>query len=1213
MKKDVKDGTVSIIITVHGRSEHLKKCVGSIKKNTSSNFELIFVSSGVNQKALKWIRQEVKRQSNFKLIQAGQKALPAQCYNQGMEASSGEYIVLLREHVIVADQWLSEMMKCLNRGKGTGIVGPMTNAGGFGRQYVADSSDIGIHQLEDYASAFHEKNHYRRAFSRYLGDFCMLFHGNLAKQLGPFDEELETGSEVYDYCLRSEIEGYRNVISGDVFVLCQALFPEGSKQTFDYKWKDIDATTHEGKRVRVLNLMSEAEKLYQREEVDKGVVTLIDAIKYTPEEEAVYHRLAEMLIESERFKQALEAISAIPQNKQGNPRTLELAGYCKAGLGLHEEAYQDAKRALSINELSAPALNLLGVLAYEKNKQQDSGEFFKKAIASDPAYGEAYANLGVLQWQTGSKETALETLEKGFILSPNVENTRAAYFSGISESEQFQRAEGVFREAKVLYPQNRRIAFLLIDALLRQKKYGPAMQDIREAMITFGIDDGILSAARAVLNKFDAQKESDGKKKPVLSLCMIVKDEEDCLPACLMSVMPVVDEIIVVDTGSTDRTKAIAETFGAKVYDFEWTHDFSEARNFSLAQAGGNWILVLDADEMMSHLDYDGINKLVRKRTVEPIAYSIVTRNYVEPPYVVGWTRNKGEYPDEEAGSGWYPSWKTRLFPNKNCIRFENPMHESVEASVKRNGIKILKSDLPVHHYGRLDVEKYVGKGEEYYELGKKKLLEHGMDDVDALTELAVQAVGEFEKHEEAVELWKRVLQIKPKNTKALNELMQESENLIDQLDILPKETVAGLYEMGNKIIAHINNGIKEENTHLRVILCSQQDMLLERIVDFEQSYEMEDVNNIYTPAIQGYRCWGDFEFLKDKCLTGYSLGNEIGARPVMMFGSNESDYSYLGVLPGLEVVYRDNAIDMKNQYYEYLKENYMKMDMLILHGIYDETIQFLTEYRKLRPDGKVYCGLDMNGYWMKNIDWGCDAVKIFAKQCTIIATSSSSLRDELNRNHQVPFACRYLPNGFLNIMNLDIKAEAENKKNVFLTVGRIGTVQKNNYDLLLAFSKVQHLLEDWTIKMVGPVDSRFDEFRKEFFRIYPHLESRICFTGSISDKQKLYEEYAEAKCFVLTSTLEGGTPNVYAEALFHGCAFITSDIDSAEEITNRGELGYIYKCRDVDELGRCMVKTASKTSLENLRNHIPNALEYGRKYFDWNRNGKKLAYMLNF
>lgn len=87
------------------------------------------------------------------------------------------------------------------------------------------------------------------------------------------------------------------------------------------------------------------------------------------------------------------------------------------------------------------------------------------------------------------------------------------------------------------------------------------------------------------------------QRKPSISLCMIVKNEEACLDRCLKSVHEFVDEIIVVDTGSTDRTVEIAAAYGAKICHHPWENDFSKHRNQSLSYATGDWILQLDADE----------------------------------------------------------------------------------------------------------------------------------------------------------------------------------------------------------------------------------------------------------------------------------------------------------------------------------------------------------------------------------------------------------------------------------------------------------------------------------------------------------------------------------------------------------------------------------------------------------------------------------------
>ena len=765
-KKKCKPDMVSIIIPLTGHPKHLKKCIENIGKHTPDAHEIIFVNNGCKGAMLKWIRQAVKRKSNYRLIKAGKEAGQGECFNMGMEASSGEYIILMRDNVIVADGWLDGMLKCINRADDVGIVGPMTSGKAAGIQCVVNSEHIRVAQLEKYAGAFLERNRHRRVPSHEVADVCMLFRRSLVEQIGLFDEELEQGSESDDYCLRAVLEGYNNLIAGDVFVLCGALPPKGNKRFFDYKWRDIDAKSHNGERLGVINAITDAEKLYQREEVDKAIVTLINGIKYRPDEEAIYHRLAEMLIDCERFKEGLDAINSIPEDKRDSARTFELAGYCKAGLELYDEAGKCADRALSVNPSSASALNLMGVLAHGGGDKGASEDFFKKAVASDPGYGEAYTNLGVLRWEAGGKEDAFETLEKGFILSPTAEDSRSAYLSAVSETAEFERAERVLREAKALYPQNRRIAFLLIDMLIRRGKYDSAMQGIREVMITFGINDGILSAAQAVLDRFDAQKAKDTEKEPFLSLCMIVKNEEGCLARCLMSAIPVVDEIVIVDTGSTDRTKEIAKTFGAKVYDFKWTDDFSEARNLSLSKASGDWILVLDADETISPLDYERLSKIVKNNSEHPKAYSITTRNYVKPIYITGWTCNNGQYTDEEDGTGWYPSKKVRLFTNDSSMRFEAPIHELIEPSLRRLGIKTKECSIPVHHYGQLDWDNYIAKGEKYYLLGKRKLEEKG-DNLQSLVELAIQAGGEFKKYDEAVDLWKRVLKLDPDFTKA--------------------------------------------------------------------------------------------------------------------------------------------------------------------------------------------------------------------------------------------------------------------------------------------------------------------------------------------------------------------------------------------------------------------------------------------------------------
>jgi len=212
--------------------------------------------------------------------------------------------------------------------------------------------------------------------------------------------------------------------------------------------------------------------------------------------------------------------------------------------------------------------------------------------------------------------------------------------------------------------------------------------------------------------------------------------------------------MIVVDTGSEDRTRDIARAFGAKVHDFTWTNDFAAARNFSLEQASGDLALVMDADEVISTLDYPFFHRLATG--VKPIAYSFNTRNYTDTPGLEGWSPNDEKYSRECAGCGWIPSRKVRLFTNDPSIRFVNPVHEIVEPSLQDKGVIVQHCEVPIHHYGRLDQGKLLAKHEKYYALGKKKLAKQ-MHDIKAVMELAIQA-AELQKHEEALELWKSIL-----------------------------------------------------------------------------------------------------------------------------------------------------------------------------------------------------------------------------------------------------------------------------------------------------------------------------------------------------------------------------------------------------------------------------------------------------------------------
>lgn len=169
-----------------------------------------------------------------------------------------------------------------------------------------------------------------------------------------------------------------------------------------------------------------------------------------------------------------------------------------------------------------------------------------------------------------------------------------------------------------------------------------------------------------------------------LSLCTIVKNEEATLPRTLDSVKDIVNEIVVLDTGSSDRTREIAQEYGARVYRFEWCDDFAAARNECLKYATGDWILVLDADEVL----------------VPSIVPQIEQAIQSDRALLINLIR-------QEVGATQSPySLVSRLFRNRPDIRFSRPYHAMVDDSVT----EILKrepkwkiaalSDVAIWHSG---------------------------------------------------------------------------------------------------------------------------------------------------------------------------------------------------------------------------------------------------------------------------------------------------------------------------------------------------------------------------------------------------------------------------------------------------------------------------------------------------------------------------------
>ena len=176
---------------------------------------------------------------------------------------------------------------------------------------------------------------------------------------------------------------------------------------------------------------------------------------------------------------------------------------------------------------------------------------------------------------------------------------------------------------------------------------------------------------------------------------MIVKNEEDVIARCLDSVSRCVDEIIIADTGSSDRTKEICRDFTDKIFDFEWTDDFSAARNFSFSKATGDYLMWLDADDVVSSENIGLLKEL--KKTLAQKNPDVVMCRYVTS--------------FDENGTPLFSFFRERLLKRTANFKWEGFIHECI--SPRGN---IIYSDFTVHH------KKERGAGDRNLRIFQKKI-----------------------------------------------------------------------------------------------------------------------------------------------------------------------------------------------------------------------------------------------------------------------------------------------------------------------------------------------------------------------------------------------------------------------------------------------------------------------------------------------------------
>lgn len=250
---------------------------------------------------------------------------------------------------------------------------------------------------------------------------------------------------------------------------------------------------------------------------------------------------------------------------------------------------------------------------------------------------------------------------------------------------------------------------------------------------------------------------------------MIVRDAEADLPACLASAAPWVDDMVVADTGSHDRSRECARAYGARVFDIPWEEDFSRARNRGLEPLHTDWVLVLDADERLDPGPDPEQWRAQFRQSCD--ALQVTIQNYVHSlDGARVWDRraqpnpaaNIARHPETAAFPAYLEHENVRLFRRCPELYFVGRLHESVGPRVAASGLRLGRSCSRIHHFGlAIAPEAQAAKNRSYRELARRKAAEQA-DDFQAHFELGVMEFDNFHDDAVALRCFERSLRLRP-------------------------------------------------------------------------------------------------------------------------------------------------------------------------------------------------------------------------------------------------------------------------------------------------------------------------------------------------------------------------------------------------------------------------------------------------------------------
>lgn len=351
----------------------------------------------------------------------------------------------------------------------------------------------------------------------------------------------------------------------------------------------------------------------------------------------------------------------------------------------------------------------------------------------------------------------------------------------------------------------------------------------------------------------------------------------------------------------------------------------------------------------------------------------------------------------------------------------------------------------------------------------------------------------------------------------------------------------------------------------------------------------------------------------KDMFLVPMYLGQHIGASVEFIYPKANFNDEFEGEYRGVKLT----PIKSKSQYHStflsekemgwWLVKNARKIDVLSLFWLNPRNLIFAKIYKLINPKGVCYIKGDISNAVRTSSTIKRKIWQFLYQSIDVFSVETQDIYDKIViegifGNHMAK-STMLMSNGFdietFEQLNINRKYIQE-KENIMLTVGRIGSVEKNNEMMLAAIDGID--IKDWKLIFVGPIEDNFKNKYTDFIERNPDKRNQVILLGSVYDRKKLWEIYNKSKVFLLTSPKEC-MAQVFSEALAFGNYIITTAVQGSIEITDNQRLGRIVGLNDINALRQSILEVI------NGDKDISNVAEEAIKLSDSKYNWRKLTY----